>query len=103
MRQQVSLPYWHFVKGSFEDKLRDHEGTQMRVGNPALIVLDGIADNSTNVKFEIVRDLLEQYSSIPRIVIGAGSDPFMLFFNHIHQPVNNVLFFNETTAKRKQL
>jgi hypothetical protein len=65
-------PLWHFVTGNFPDRLRDSDGTS---DQPSMLILSNITKDSTAVKLEKVRDLLEIYNHIPRVVVVTGEDP----------------------------
>jgi hypothetical protein len=72
--QKRDLPLWHKVYGSWADNLRDSYKD-----NPAMLIISNLAENSTNIKFEKTRDLLEKFSDIPRIVIVGGQNPATFF------------------------
>lgn len=67
--------YWHSVYGNPTDELRDNKEMFNKIKGSSLLVLSNIAVNSTAMKIEKVRDLLNMYSSIPRIVCVGGMDP----------------------------
>lgn len=67
--------YWHTLTGAFKDKIRDDDVQGADAASSDLLVLSNIAKNSTNVKIEKLRDLLELYSNKPRIVVLGGMNP----------------------------
>lgn len=79
----MSRPMWHRVWGNYRDKLRD--GPKER---PAMLIISNISDVSGNAKMETVRDLLEMYSDIPRIVVSAGMPVVDLFSYHLQMPLS---------------
>lgn len=81
-------PLWHTVTGSFGDSLLDKRNT----ANPSMLILSNIMATSTNQKLEKVRDLLETYSAIPRIVLVAGMDPITFFNTKLMYPLNGAFF-----------
>ena len=89
-------PRWHMVNGSFRDSLRDND-----TDNPSMLVISNVTTTSTNVKIEKVRDLLEQFSSIPRILVISGEDPISFANSKLFLSVNHVL--NLGTAKKTVL
>lgn len=91
-----SLPLWHFVNGSFHDRLRDSMEER-----PSMLILSNITDQSTNVKFEKVRDLLEMFSDIPRIIVTTPLDPLTLVNRRIYLPLNHA--FMLATARKTVL
>ncbi len=68
------MPMWHRVWGNYKDTLRDGHKE-----SPCMLFIANIHDESTSVKIEKVRDLLEMYSDIPRVVITGGRAPIDLF------------------------
>lgn len=91
------LPRWHSVFGGLGDPLRDRPSDDM----PALLVLSNLNDGSSNYKLEKVRDLLEKYAAIPRIVILGGSDPITFFGTKLHYPINAGLFIGPQNRIRE--
>lgn len=84
--RQRTLPIWHNVTGSFQDELRDRK--ELR---PSMIVLSNITKDSSTIKREKIRDLLEIYSSIPRILVVAGGDPVTFFNEQLMYSLNYAL------------
>jgi len=78
-------PRWHTVLGGFRDPLRDAEAPRSDID---LLVLSNVPVNSSNTKLEKVRDLLEMYSDIPRIVVTTGVDPYTLFATQLYHALN---------------
>lgn len=79
-----SMPIWHRVYGGFVDTLRDKSSDEV----PSLLVITNVNDSSSPIKLEKVRDLLEKYSNIPRIVVTSSKDPISFFATKLHYPVN---------------
>lgn len=77
-------PLWHKVYGGFKDTLRD-EGLP---DSASMLILSNIDVLSTNHKIEKVRDILEMYSNIPRVVIVTGCCPMEFFANKLHLPMD---------------
>lgn len=75
-------PLWHSVYGGYKDKVRDEIAD-----NPSMLIISNINELSTPIKIEKVRDLLEMYSDIPRIVVLGGSDPFTFFGTKLYYPL----------------
>lgn len=75
-------PLWHRVWGNYRDSLRDGQKE-----NPAMLIISNISDVSGNAKMEKVRDLLEMYADIPRIVVSAGMPVVDLFSYHLQMPL----------------
>ena len=90
-------PLWHMITGSFQDRLRDGVSHDQ----PSMLVISNVTVNSSNVKLEKLRDLLEQFNHIPRIVVHTGEDPVTFANTKLFLPVNHVL--NLTTARKVSL
>lgn len=75
-------PYWYYVKGGFEDALRDAEELRSLKGDLEYLVLDGLALNSSKLKMEKFNDLLSIYQNsrigTDVVIIGAGFDPLKI-------------------------
>jgi len=82
--RQRTYPIWHNVTGSFQDDLRDKRHEH----RPAMLVLANITRESSGVKKEKVRDLIELYSACPIIVVLAGTDPMTFFNEHLLHSLN---------------
>jgi len=76
------LPLWHTLLGGFGDKLRDTKA------KPSLLVLSNVTVNSTQTKLEKLRDILELYGEIPRIVVTTGTDPISFFRRQLFYPLH---------------
>lgn len=75
-----AYPLWHRVYGGLGDGLRDRPVSEM----PCMLIISNINMESSSIKVEKVRDLLEKYSEIPRIVITGGEPPVDFFANKLH-------------------
>lgn len=86
---------WHHVYSNFSNPLVENE-------EPAsLLVLTGLAPNSTAARLEKCRDLLEFYSHIPRIVVIAGADPVTFFYSVLHQKLSLAYYHSKSIVKRR--
>ncbi len=77
-------PLWHRAYGGLSDGLRDRKSDEM----PSLLVISNVNDTSSNYKLEKVRDLLEMFADIPRIVVTSSRDPVTFFSTKLRFPVN---------------
>lgn len=84
---------WARLDSGYENKFVNQE--------PSLLVITGLCPNSTVVKLEKARDLLEQNSHIPRIVVVAGEDPITFFKTRLYYPIHNLFFHSNEIVKRK--
>lgn len=79
-----AMPMWHRVYGGFGDALRDKESTDLM---PSMLFIANLTDMSQPNKVEKVRDLLEKFSHIPRVVISGGESPVGIFANKLRSPL----------------
>jgi hypothetical protein len=79
-----SMPYWHRVFGGFNDDLRDRKLDE----RPCMLVISNVNAASSAYKLEKVRDILEQFNDIPRIVVMSGLDPTTFFATRLYYPIN---------------
>jgi hypothetical protein len=91
------LPIWHRVFGGFNDNLRDKPIEE----TPSLLVLSNINEASSSYKLEKVRDILEKYSHIPRIVVLSGADPLTFFANKLYCPINAGILIGPTNRVKE--
>lgn len=90
-------PVWHPVIGGYKDELRDNRRHYKKMD---LLIISNVPGNSsTDVKFEKVRDLLEIYHDVPRIVLTSGIDP-LAFFNYLGSPVNYTCWIRGDRCRR---
>lgn len=78
------LPLWHTLTGAFADDLRDNRGEE----NPSMLVLSNISVESSNVKIEKLRDILELFNHIPRVVVITGCDPITFVNTRLRMAIN---------------
>lgn len=81
-------PLWHRVYGGFKDQLIDAR----KENQPCFLVLSNIDKDSTAQKVEKVRDILEIYADVPKVVITSGCDPMWFFANRLHMPLDRALY-----------
>lgn len=79
-----SAPLWHRVYSNYGDNLLQAQTKQQDSQSPCYLVISNLDENSSNVKLEKVRDLLDCYSDIPRIVVTTAIDPLTFFATKFH-------------------
>lgn len=58
---------------------------QLKSKRPSLLVISNVTLDSTSYKIERLRDILEMFPKIPRVVVtGGGPDPLELFIKRVH-------------------
>ena len=92
------LPIWHRPFGGYADKLRDSERK-----NISMLVIANVGPDSTPSKIEKVRDLLEMYDNIPRIVVVNGSDPISFFASKIRMTMQYAFMLNSARSAKSDL
>jgi hypothetical protein len=87
---------WEPVFGGFDNPLlrKDVE--------PSMLILSNLSENSTAVKIEKAKDLIERWPNIPRVVVCAGEDPISFASTRLHVPAHGIAYFGSTTAKAVQ-
>lgn len=79
---KATKPRWLQIYG---DRL-DYE--KLRESRPNLLVITGVTTEATQYKMERLRDVLEMFNDIPRIVVTGGTnDPTDIFRNRLFLPV----------------
>lgn len=68
---------------------------------PNLLVISTLYENSSYKKIDEVRDLVEFYHDIPKIVIGAGIDPISLACGVLNIPVHSVFYQSSINGESK--
>jgi hypothetical protein len=92
---------WHTVYGGYENTLlKEYKDSDSRA-EPTLLVLSNLTINSTSVKLEKARDLIERFPNIPRLIVCAGQDPMSFLFTRLQVPVNALAYFSESIVKRR--
>lgn len=87
-----SLPLWHTITGAFADKFRDNE-TSLK---PSMLILSTVVKDSSNVKVEKLRDLLEQFNAVPRVVVLSGQDPLSFVNTRLFLAMNYCLNISQS-------
>lgn len=88
------LPLWIDLMGGFENKF-----VVNKVG-ASLLVLNNVGTDSTQPKLEKLRDILETYTDIPKIVVAHGCDPYMFFQRHLYLPLHGLAYLTTNAVKR---
>jgi hypothetical protein len=72
-RTSLSRPVWHQIDGGYYDRLRDQKV------NCSGLILTGVVKGSSPIKVEKLRDILERYQNIPRVVLTSDENPLEVF------------------------
>jgi hypothetical protein len=92
---------WHSIYGGYKnDLLEDYRNAESQY-EPTLLVLTNLPSNATAQKLEKARDLIERFSTIPRIVVNAGEDPMSFLLTKLNVQCNGMAYFSADIMRRK--
>lgn len=94
---QFSRPKWHDITGGFSNPLLEDPD------RCTMLVINNVGVDSTNIKKEKFRDILETYSDIPIVVVVNGSDGFTFMTRDMRKPVSGVVYLTNQLVKRFEL
>ena len=98
-RTGKGMPMWHRLTGSYQDQYRDGKKEK-----PAMLILSNIVETSSPVKLEKLRDLLEFYSDIPKVVVmGSTMDPITFIGSKLYKSVDNAIYLTGNNVVQKTL
>lgn len=85
-----AYPLWHRLYGNFADPLRDAKDNEPI----SMLVLTNVGVDSSQTKLEKLRDLLERYDSIPKVIVVNGTDPVSFFADRVRLPLNYAAYLS---------
>lgn len=88
--------FWEAVFGGFENALLKKDA------NPTMLIISNLSENSTAVKIEKAKDLIERWPNIPRVVVCAGEDPISFAATKLHVPAHGIAYFSSSLCKSVQ-
>lgn len=91
---RTSLPLWVDLTGGFDNPLIVNRS------KPSLLVLNNVGISSTQPKMEKLRDILEIYSSVPRIVVAVGCDPYQFFMKNLYLPLHSLTYLTNCSVRK---
>lgn len=91
--------HWEAMYGGFNNPLLARG--QEAGFEPSLIVLYGLCSDSSNVKLDKARDLLQFYNKIPRIVVAAGEDPVSFAYTKMFTKINALAYLSEGLIRQR--
>lgn len=94
----TALPMWHDLTGGFTNTLFNDRNRPAQ--NVSLLILNNVGSASTQPKLEKLRDILEVYASIPRVVVATGCDPFMFFTKFLYLPLHSLAYLPNGLVKK---
>jgi hypothetical protein len=94
-----AIPAWHKINGSYQDPYRDGKKDK-----PSMLIISNVVETSSSTKLEKLRDLLEIYSDIPRVVVmGSMLDPITFIGSKLYTTVDNAIFLTGANVVQKSL
>lgn len=98
-KKKLAMPYWHIVTSDgFGDKVSRRELLQQ----PSLLVIDSLTDKSSQVKVELVRDIIARYSNIPVVLLVRTSN-LNSFNNKTYIQPNRFLWLVNNEKESREL
>lgn len=99
-RSGKTKPYWHHLYNGYRDKLLDGD----LQGKPSFIVISNINEQSSQLKFEKLRDIMERYSDVPILIImGSTADPTTILIERTYKRPDKAFFLTENEVVVKSL
>lgn len=95
---RTALPLWHDLTGGFTNPLLS-EGSNKAIG-ASLLVLNNVGATSTQPKLEKLRDVLETYTDMPKVVVATGCDPFAFFTKYLYLPIHALAYMTTNIVKK---
>ncbi len=88
-----SLPFWETLETGYESRVLTYNE------RPSLLVMSSLTTNSTQYRVEKVRDLMERFADIPKILIVSGADPVTYFNKFLFLHLNGCCFLQNSSMK----
>lgn len=82
------------VVGNFDNPLIVN-----REAAPSMLIITNLTIRSSNLKFEKVRDLIERFPRIPKVIVAAGEDPISFAATRLHLAVHGIAYFGNRLSK----
>lgn len=98
---RTALPLWHDLTGGFNNSLINERNAKAQ--GASMLVLNNVGPQSTQPKLEKLRDIIETYTEIPKIVVITGCDPYTFFKRHLFLPIHGLVYMTTAEVKKVQL
>lgn len=86
-RKGKSAPVWARLMGNGDFNQINH----LREMRPSMLILSNINETASNSKLERLRDIIDAFDDIPRIVVTAGQDPITFMMKRVQYPLSGVM------------
>jgi len=87
-------PRWHILTGAYQDSYREHKR------NVSFLVLTNVLHDSSDVKIEKLRDLIEIYSDIPKVLVTATQDPVTFCTEKLHVRLTGAMYLRTIKSRK---
>jgi hypothetical protein len=98
---RVALPLWHDLHGGFSNPLLNDNNAKAQ--GASMLVLNNVGATSTQPKIEKLRDVLETYTDIPKVIVATGADPYAFFTKYLYLPIHALAYMTTEMVKRIEL
>jgi hypothetical protein len=87
---------WEVMYGGYDNPLLQKYSASalLTKKDPTLLVLTNLSADSSLVKLEKAKDLVERFPNIPRIIVNAGEDPMSFVNSRLHLPIHALAYFS---------
>jgi len=89
-------PIWEPVFNGYDNPILKRDLS------PSIIVISNLSTKSNYLKYDKARDIIERFSSVPKIVVVAGEDPISFAQTRLHVPCHGIAYFANTSVKQVQ-
>lgn len=96
--RQNALPLWHDLTGGFNNPMLNDKNYKNQ--NASMLVLNNVGTTSTQPKLEKLRDILEIYTEVPKVVIATGCCPYTFFTKYLYLPIHALAYMTSTAVKK---
>lgn len=93
--KNTDYPLWWYVKGGFDDRLRDDAEFKVTSGTPPVLILDGLTEKSSNPRIEKFVDLINMFSTSDIFILAAGNNPLTVAGKTLNTSCHGCLYLDE--------
>lgn len=87
-------PRWHVLTGAYQDFYREQKR------NVSFLVLTNVLHDSSDVKVEKLRDLVEMYSDIPKVIVTATQDPITFCTEKLRARLTGAMYLRTIISRK---
>lgn len=90
----AAFPRWHILNGTYQDWYREHKR------NVSFLVLSNVLHDSSEAKIEKLRDLIEIYADIPKVIVTATQDPITFCTEKLHVRLTGAMYLRTIISRK---